>query len=157
MKYILFTIALIATGLLQQSFAQDSLKTQTSFLLTSYYTIKDALVKGNGDAARIDAAEFLKIIKESEKPIITREYRSSLENDVVAISQSNDIKLQKEKFASLSVNLFALAKKIKLSTLPIYQIFCPMKKAIWLSDTKAIKNPYFGSVMLTCGSIKETL
>ena len=62
MKHILIAVAVLATGLVQQSFAQDSLKTQISPLLTSYYTIKDALVKGNADAARINAAEFLKQI-----------------------------------------------------------------------------------------------
>ena len=157
MKHILFAVVLIATGLVQKSFAQDSLKTQHSSLLTSYYTIKDALVKGNTDAARINAAEFLKAINETEKVIIAPEYRNSLENDAASISQSNDIKVQREKFASISVNLFALAKTIKLSAVPIYQMYCPMKKAVWLSDTKSIKNPYFGSAMLTCGSIKETL
>ena len=157
MKNILFAVALIATGLVQQSFAQDSSKTQTSFLIISYYTIKDALIKGNIDAARINAAEFLKVINETEKAVIAPEYKSSLESDATAISLSNNINVQREKFASLSVNLFALAKIIKLSTVPIYQMYCPMKKAVWLSDNKSIKNPYFGSAMLTCGSIKETL
>ena len=157
MKYILFAVALIATGLVQQSFAQDSLKTQTFPLLTSYYTIKDALVKGNTDAARINAAEFIKAINETEKAIIAPEYRTNLKSDATTISLSNDIKVQREKFAILSVNLFALAKTIKLSTVPIYQMYCPMKKAVWLSENKSIKNPYFGSAMLTCGSIKETL
>jgi hypothetical protein len=32
-----------------------------------------------------------------------------------------------------------------------------MKKAYWLSGDKVIKNPYFGSAMLTCGTITETL
>ena len=157
MKHLLFAVALLATGLVQQSFAQDSLKTQSSSLLTSYYIIKDALIKGNGNAARINATEFLKAINEIEKTIITAEHKSSLEYDAVAISRSNDINVQREKFASLSGNLFALAKIIKLSALPIYQMYCPMKKAVWLSDNKSIRNPYFGNAMLTCGSIKETL
>ena len=157
MKHILFAVALFAAGMVQQSFAQDSLKTETSSILSSYYIIKDALVKGNVDAARINSGEFLKAINEKEKAIITADYRSSLGSDAAAIAQSNDIKVQREKFASLSVNLFALAKKIKLSALPIYQMYCPMKKAVWLSDNKLIKNPYYGSAMLTCGSIKETL
>jgi hypothetical protein len=29
--------------------------------------------------------------------------------------------------------------------------------AFWLSNEKEIKNPYFGDMMLKCGSIKETL
>jgi hypothetical protein len=32
-----------------------------------------------------------------------------------------------------------------------------MKKAYWLSPDKAIKNPYYGSAMLTCGKVTETI
>jgi hypothetical protein len=32
-----------------------------------------------------------------------------------------------------------------------------MKKASWLSNDKAIKNPYYGSAMLTCGNVKTIL
>ena len=30
-----------------------------------------------------------------------------------------------------------------------------MKKAAWLSSEKQIKNPYYGSSMLTCGEVTE--
>jgi len=37
--------------------------------------------------------------------------------------------------------------------------FCPMaddfKGGFWLSKDSAIKNPYFGSRMMTCGSTKK--
>lgn len=157
MKHILLCFALLATGLVQQSYAQDSLKSQTFPLITSYYTIKDALVKGNTDAARINAREFLKVINETEKAIIPTEYKTNLVNDANSIAQSPDIKVQREKFVTLSATVFALAKISKLSANPIYQLYCPMKKAVWLSDNKAIKNPYYGNAMLTCGSLKETL
>jgi hypothetical protein len=43
----------------------------------------------------------------------------------------------------------------------LYQDYCPMyndgKGAIWISETKEIKNPFYGSQMLTCGSLKKTL
>ena len=157
MKHIIFAVALLATGLVQQSFAQDSLKTQPSSILNSYYNLKDALVKSNSDAAGINAAAFLKAINETEKAVITPGYSSSLVSDATSIFRSNDIKVQREKLASLSANLLAVVKKTKLSNEPIYQMYCPMKKAVWLSDNKAIKNPYYGSAMLSCGSIKETL
>jgi hypothetical protein len=32
-----------------------------------------------------------------------------------------------------------------------------MKKATWLSSSKTIKNPYFGSAMPTCGKVTETI
>jgi hypothetical protein len=32
-----------------------------------------------------------------------------------------------------------------------------MKKMYWLSSEAAIKNPYYGKMMLTCGSVTETI
>ena len=31
------------------------------------------------------------------------------------------------------------------------------KGAIWLSETKEIKNPYLGGKMLTCGEVQEEI
>jgi hypothetical protein len=53
--------------------------------------------------------------------------------------------------------MIVLAKAVKLSSDPIYEAYCPMKKASWLSSEKVIKNPYYGSAMLTCGSVRDTL
>jgi hypothetical protein len=50
-----------------------------------------------------------------------------------------------------------MAKGVKLSSEPIYQQYCPMKKAAWLSNESAVKNPYYGSSMLTCGNVTDTI
>jgi hypothetical protein len=77
--------------------------------------------------------------------------------DARHMSESNAISHQREHFTSLSANLFALAKQARLSRQPIYEDYCPMKKAYWLSGDTAIKNPYFGSSMLTCGKVTTTI
>lgn len=157
MKKLFFTVALIAIAFTQNSFAQDSTKTQSSSLLTSYYNLKDALVSSNATLAAASADEFVKALNGIDKETIKDDSRSALLSDAGAISQTKDLKVQREKFAALSSNMFTLAKTVKLSTGPVYQQYCPMKKASWLSNNKAIKNPYYGSAMLTCGSVKETL
>jgi hypothetical protein len=53
--------------------------------------------------------------------------------------------------------MFELVKGLMLHTTTLYEQYCPMKKATWLSETAAIKNPYYGSQMLTCGKTTETL
>jgi hypothetical protein len=53
--------------------------------------------------------------------------------------------------------MFELVKGLKLNTNTLYEQYCPMKKATWLSESAAIKNPYYGSQMLTCGKTTETL
>jgi hypothetical protein len=83
--------------------------------------------------------------------------RETLLKDASAISSNKDLKEQRIRFAPFSENMIALAKTVKLSAEPVYQQYCPMKKASWLSKEQGIKNPYYGSAMLTCGSVKATL
>lgn len=154
-KFLVF--AFIAIAFTQNSFAQDSEKTQPAQLLNAYYQLKDNLVKSNATIAAASAVELVKAINNADATIVNDDTRTILLKDANAISQSSDIKVQREKYATLSNNMFELAKTVKLSTDPIYQQYCPMKKASWLSNDKAIKNPYYGSAMLTCGSIKATL
>ena len=150
-------LAVVATAFSTNSFAQDSTKSQSSPLLTSYYNLKDALVSSNSTAAATSAEAFVKALNAIDKEIVKEESRSAFLSDANTISQTKDLKVQREKFATLSTNMFVLAKVVKLSTEPVYQQYCPMKKASWLSNDKAIKNPYYGSAMLTCGSVKATL
>lgn len=157
MKKTLFIIVLIAIAFSQNSFAQDSTKTQSSPLLNTYYQLKDNLVKTNATAAAVSANDLVKVINASDNQTVNDATKAKFLTDANAIGQSTDIKLQREKFASLSNNMFELVKTVKLSPDPVYQQYCPMKKASWLSNDKAIKNPYYGSAMLTCGSVKATL
>ena len=56
--------------------------------------------------------------------------------------------------------MYELAKVSK-QAVPVYYQRCPMfnngKGANWLSKESAIKNPYYGNKMLTCGSVTETI
>jgi len=157
MKKIFLMLALIATAFTQNSLAQDSTKSQTAQFLNAYYQLKDNLVKSNATTAAVSAEELVKAINNADATTVNDDTRATLLNDANAIFQSSNIKVQREKFATLSNNMFELAKSVKLSAEPVYQQYCPMKKASWLSNDKAIKNPYYGSAMLTCGSIKTTL
>jgi hypothetical protein len=43
----------------------------------------------------------------------------------------------------------------------LFATFCPMafdgKGTYWLSETKTIRNHYFGDKMMDCGEVKENL
>lgn len=157
MKKILLIAVILSALSVQHSFAQDIKQSQLSQLLHSYYDIKNALVQGNARLAGSKAEEFVNIAREINKNDLPDESRNGLLKDVTQISEIKEIVHQREHFANFSANMVALAKAVKLTSDPVYIIYCPMKKASWLSYEKAIKNPYFGTAMLTCGSIKETL
>ena len=77
-----------------------------------------------------------------------------------SISETQDIKRQREFFISFSKSMYELIKVSKYET-PVYLQFCPManggKGANWLSKENVIKNPYYGSQMMTCGKTIETI
>ena len=156
-RKIFFIVAIFATAFVQQSFAQDTKQNQPSQLLTIYFNIKDALVAGDANTAAMQAEAFVKTLNGIDEKIINEGNRNALLTDAGHISETKEIKHQREHFASFSSNMAALAKAQKLSTQPIYVDYCPMKKSYWLSSESAIKNPYFGSAMLTCGKVTETL
>ncbi|MFF5383323.1 DUF3347 domain-containing protein [Pedobacter suwonensis] len=161
MKYIYLVVALVATAWIKPVFAQNS---QTQSLLTSYYDIKNALVSSDATAAASKASEFSKVLSSMDMKSMPKEemtafmgLQDKLEFDAKHISETKEIAHQREHFANFSTNLFKLAKAVKLTKEPVYYDYCPMKKSYWLSDNAAIKNPYFGKQMLTCGAVKETL
>ncbi|MEO7524102.1 MAG: DUF3347 domain-containing protein [Ferruginibacter sp.] len=158
-------VAFFTIATTQHSFAQDSTKTnQLSTLLNAYYGIKNALVSSNPNAASTKAGELVTAIDAVDmKSLSEADYKAfmgakvNLKKDGQKISASNKIEAQRTTFSSLSNNFYSLAKTLNLSTNPVYQQYCPMKKMYWLSSEAAIKNPYYGSMMLTCGKVTETL
>ena len=130
---------------------------QLSQLLIYYYNVKNALIAGDAVSAPTNAAAFVKTINAVDYKIISEGNIHTLASDAGKIAEAKDIKKQREYFANFSINMAAVAKAVKLTDQPIYQAYCPMKKAYWLSNEKAIKNPYYGSSMLTCGEVTETL
>lgn len=81
-----------------------------------------------------------------------------LANISAGIAAKKDIDAQRKAFAELTVPMLALVK-VAPRTEPVYLDHCPMYEggADWLSTDKAIKNPFFGKAMLTCGSVEETV
>jgi hypothetical protein len=90
------------------------------------------------------------------KTSISEEVRNGLVKPAESISATKDIKIQREAFAKLSSNMYDFVKTQKPGA-TIYYAYCPMKKSYWLSSEKAIKNPYYGNRMLTCGNVSETI
>ncbi len=115
------------------------------------------MVAGNANTAASNAEAFVKAVNGIDSKLISEGNINTLVKDGTAISQTKDFKEQRTHFANLSINMLAVAKAVKLTDRPVYEAFCPMKKAYWLSSDKTIKNPYFGTAMLTCGKAVETL
>jgi hypothetical protein len=145
--------------------AQDKTAgTAVNNVLTAYLNVKNALTADNKVATKSKAKDLLTAVNAVPMDKFTPEqhklwmtYSEKLEFDSRHISESDAIDHQREHFTSLSKNLYEVVKGLKLNTTTVYEQYCPMKKATWLSETNAIKNPYYGKQMLTCGKTTETL
>lgn len=151
-----FLFIIAATLLTQSLYAQHDGKGNDP-LFHAYLDIKDAFVSGDAVTASIKAGYFLKVLNETDSNSISQGNRNALSKQSGSIAGFRDIKNQRESFQSLSANMYLVVKSSKLSVSPIYYAYCPMKKAYWLSSEAVIKNPYYGSSMLTCGKVEETL
>lgn len=134
---------------------------------TAYFSLKDALTKDDGKTATLKAKELLKAIDavkmqnlKTEEQTVWMKILEDLKSHSAHISESNEEAKQREHFALLSAKMREVIKAIK----PDYTVYldnCPMynngKGADWLSKERGIKNPFYGSMMLTCGSVKETI
>ena len=133
-------------------------------LLTLYYDVKNALINSDASTASVKAGEFSKAVKSVDMKALSETdmnalmpLQDKLASDAATIAASKDIQKQRDGFASLSLNFYTLAKAVKLSDQPVYQAYCPMKKSYWLSSEAAVKNPYYGKMMLTCGKVTDTI
>jgi hypothetical protein len=125
--------------------------------LQAYYEVKDALISSNASVAGTKATALINAIKANEKTNASKVLRDKILFDAEHIAESKDIEHQRDHFTSLSTDFYALVKAVKLNDKPVYYAYCPMKKSYWLSEGEAIKNPYYGNKMLTCGKVAEVL
>lgn len=77
-----------------------------------------------------------------------------LEDEVISaakqLAAQPDIKAQRKAFKKLSIQAISYAEKSGVKG--IFKANCPMANADWLQLKEPVRNPYYGSKMLACGS-----
>ncbi|MCB0471962.1 MAG: efflux RND transporter periplasmic adaptor subunit [Flavobacteriaceae bacterium] len=132
-------------------------------VFAEYTNLKNALVAGNFESARSSSQKMqvkmgqvdMELLKDAKVHKKWMQLENEINNGVSAFETSKNIDQQRDHFKALSLKmaegltLFGINQKVYLQ-------FCPMaddnKGAYWLSLDKEILNPYFGDLMLSCGS-----
>jgi hypothetical protein len=136
-------------------------------VFAAYFSLKDALAKDDGVAAAGAAKSLSKVIGSVDMKALSpathtvwMKYQGKLDYDAVHIQGVTDLEHQREHFVSLSANMYEVMKVAKPDYV-VYYDHCPMynngKGANWLSKDNAIKNPFYGASMPTCGKVIETI
>jgi copper chaperone CopZ len=133
----------------------------------NYFALKDALVKTDANTAAAKAGMFLASLNgvnmgkmKMDDHMAFMKVEKDLKMDAQHIAESKDTEHQRGHFMNLSKNIYPLFKTVKAAD-KVYLQHCPMynngKGADWLSKENAVKNPYYGAMMLTCGKTVETI
>ena len=140
---------------------------QLKSVFDNYFLVKDALITSDGTKTAVAAKELLTAINnvemgklEMDVHMVWMKVFNSIKEDAEHISDTKEVKHQRDHFTTLSKEMYTLIKVSKYQT-PVYYQFCPMandgKGANWLSKENAVKNPYYGSMMMSCGKTVETI
>ena len=141
-----------------------SLKT----VVDHYLHIKNGLVNNSGNEAAAGGKAMADAMKNVDKSFLTAEQKKvydDIEEDLKEHAEhigksGGDIAHQREHFVMMSEDVYDLAKAFGAGQ-SLYHDHCPMandnKGAMWLSETREVKNPYFGGKMNECVKVQEVI
>ena len=69
-----------------------------------------------------------------------------------ALAGAMDLWSARDAFGPLSDALIAYGKEVGFGELRV--AYCPMVDKEWVQATSEIRNPFYGSMMLTCGEFR---
>jgi hypothetical protein len=133
-------------------------------LVTEYLSVKNALINSSETEAATASGKMYEAMKGFDKSLLSADQKkiyddieSDLKEHAEHISKSK-IDHQREHFATMSKDMYDLVKAFGAG-MTLYHDHCPMYNdgSMWLSETKDIKNPFYGDKMMTCGSVEEMM
>jgi len=137
-------------------------------LYLSYLAMKDALTKDDLDAAQRYGSDMLKNLEKIDMNLFKDEAHdfwmsqsNAIKKGMEHVEHFKNIEEVRNAFLNVSNTMIILSNAFKPFDKMLYVQHCPMadnnKGGNWLSLSKEIMNPYFGSKMLQCGSTESII
>lgn len=143
-------------------------KAQLTKFYKSYLIMKDAFVASDVNKVHQTASDLSKTLGSIDMGLLKGDAHmlwmnqlESLEKSINSISKLSDLEKQRSEFVVFNNTFYKSLKAFGLAGDSTYYQYCPMadgdKGAYWFSNTKEIRNPYFGDAMLKCGETRENI
>ena len=153
---------------IDKSKVSSQFKKQLQAVYDAYLEMKNAFVESSSKQVASNASAIKKTLQNVNMELLKGDAHMAwmdqlkvINSTIDAISKSTDISQQRAEFAAFNEAFYQSIKQFGLHGETAYYQYCPMansdKGAYWLSETKEIRNPYFGEDMLGCGETRETL
>lgn len=150
--------------------ANDAFTLSMNHVVEDYLALKDAFVQSDTAAIRVhastlsqslDSIAWNQLKADSNLVILAQSLQKDMQTACQSLLSAADLKNGRHAFQTCSDLLFDLLRSVQYKGAKLYQAFCPMAfdnaGANWLSASKEIFNPYFGSKMLHCGEVKDSI
>ncbi|SCY18568.1 Protein of unknown function [Nonlabens sp. Hel1_33_55] len=133
-------------------------------ILQDYFNLKDALVGDDNEKAKNLGMTLTKSLASFNASNYSESQQAEL-NEIIEDATEHaehigesDIKHQREHFKILSKDVTDMVA-ITGTDMKLYEQFCPMYDdgSAWLSMNEEVRNPYYGSSMLTCGKVQREI
>ncbi len=146
----------------------EPFKSQLEKLFHIYFDLKNALADDEPEKAREHGRKIKEQLATIGKHSLDGEHHmfwmdryEDIEESTEKLVNASDKEKMRVHFEPLSEAFIETARPLGAIGQTWYVAFCPMydndRGAFWLSEFEQIKNPYFGSMMLRCGEVRETL
>ncbi|OAB79792.1 DUF3347 domain-containing protein [Cochleicola gelatinilyticus] len=120
---------------------------------TAYINLKKALVYTDNVKASAAASNLMTAFANVG---VDKELLQATQN----LQDAADVEVQRKEFVSITKGVEKMIDGA-LTSGTIYKQYCPMAfgntGAYWLSESKEIRNPYFGDKMLKCGRVESKI
>ncbi len=146
----------------------SAFQAQLSNVTREYLRMKDALVKSDAGTAKSAAASMQLALASVDMKLVTGDahmewigYLNQLKSVTETVVVAKSLEDVRQAFSAMSAPLAGAIKRFGGNDTELYLQRCPMAfnnaGGDWLSETEAVRNPYFGDRMLKCGRVMETI
>lgn len=133
-------------------------------LIDQYIAMNEAFVASSQESVQDQAKTLLKTYESIDRTSLGAAEKTAVKKVgqmIAAIANSAQLEDQRTHLVVLSDLMVIMAKNMDHLPVTLYVQNCPMANqnqgADWLSKEENILNPYYGDMMLTCGSVTDTL
>ncbi len=144
-------------------------KMQLGKVVERYLLLKDALVESDEKQAESAAQKTLNALDGVNMTLLKGDAHNRwmkllkpVKDNLDGLIQMKGLEMKRSHFSIVSNKLADAIESFGFhsnNSENLYLEFCPMafdnKGAYWLSDSKEIRNPYFGEKMMKCGEVKK--
>ena len=146
----------------------ESFKSDLEALFYIYFDLKNALADDAPEPAREHGQKLIEQLSATGKHSLEGDHHmfwmdryEDIEDGIAQLVAAADKDEMRVHFEPLSEAFIETARTLGAIGQTWYVAFCPMvdgdRGAYWLSEFEDIKNPYFGSMMLRCGEVRERI